>query len=438
MKRLVILGGGFAGATLARRIVGRTPADWDVVLVSEESYTTFNPMLPEVVGASIFPEHVIVPLRHILGRCPRARFIMGEARAIDRAGRTLQLDTLAGPLTLGYDTLVLALGSRARLDLLPGMAAHALPLKTIGDAMHLRNVALRRLAAMELEADEARRRLLGHVVVIGGGFSGVEVAGALADYLHGALRYYPRLRSGDIRVSLLHDGDRLLPELHASLGDRALSILRRDDVAVHLKTRALAIRADGVDLDDGTSLAAATVVATIGTMPNPLIGALGLECERGRLRVNADLSVTGDDALWALGDCAIAMNQRDGSVSPPTAQFAVRQAHCLADNLLARMRDRPTRGFSYRPRGAMAAIGRLNGVADVFGIRLAGLPAWLAWRAYYLAQVPTLSRKLRLFVEWTWEMLFAADVTHLHFRRSGEPNALLEAAATGRPAMTVD
>jgi len=173
-------------------------------------------------------------------------------------------------------------------------------------------------------------------------------------------------------------------------------------------------------LGAGEFLPASTVVCTIGTRPNALIERMLLATERGRLVVNPDLSIPHAQGLWAVGDCALVPNARDGKPSPPTAQFAVRQARCLADNLVATLRGQPTRAFSYRARGSMAAIGHRKGVADVLGIPLSGLPAWLVWRAYYLSQMPTFGRKLRIAVEWAWGMLFPNDITHLRFTRSQE------------------
>ena len=173
-RTIVIVGGGFAGTTLARDLDGKLPPGFELVLISEESYTTFNPMLPEALGASIFPEQVVAPIRQMV---ERTRFVMGRVGAIDPVRRKVTATTLAGEVTLNYAQLVLAFGNRARLDLIPGLAENALPLKTIGDAMHIRNMVLRRVAQIELESDPAVRRRLGHFVVIGGGFSGVETAG---------------------------------------------------------------------------------------------------------------------------------------------------------------------------------------------------------------------------------------------------------------------
>src|SRR5262245_35473736 len=395
-KTIVIVGGGFAGTTLARELDGKLPEGFELVLISEESYTTFNPMLPEAVGASVFPEQVVAPIRQMV---KRTRFIMGRDSSIDTRRRTITATTLAGESTIGYAHLVLAFGNRARLDLIPGLAENALPLKTIGDAMHIRNMVLRRVAQIELETDPAVRRRLGRFVVIGGGFSGVETAGELADCLAGIRRYYPRVAAEELEVTLLHDGPRLLPELPERLGVAAHRSLASREVDVRIGTRATCIGERAVAIAGGEMIPTATVICTIGTQPNPLVSRMPLPVERGRIVVNPDLSVHDVRGVWAIGDCAAITNARDGKLAPATAQFAVREAHHVAANLLAALAGGPTRAFSYKARGSMAAIGHMRGVADVFGVPLSGLPAWLLWRAYYLSQMPTLGRKLRIFVE---------------------------------------
>lgn len=436
-RSVVIVGGGFAGTAVARRLARRLPADVRLTLVSEESYTTFNPMLPEAVGASIFPEQVVAPLRELLPPGPRQSFVMGRVSSIDVQRRQLECQTLGGSRTIAYDHLVLAIGNRARLDLMPGMAEHSLPLKTVGDAVEIRNVVLRRLARIELESDPALRRALGRFVVIGGGFSGAEVAGELVDCLRSIQAYYPQVAADELQVTVLHDTERFLPELPERLGRAALRSLRRRGVDVRLSCRAAAIDADGVTLGDGSTLPARTVVCTIGTQPNALLAQLGLPLQRGRLVVEADMRVPGRDGLWALGDCAAVPNAHDNGIAPPTAQFAVRQGAQLADNLLRVLDDQPAQPFSHRSQGAMASIGHMKGVALAFGVPLSGLPAWLLWRAYYLSQMPTFGRKLRIFVEWTWGMFFPADITHLRFT----PSRVISdegrsSAATDRAAAT--
>jgi NADH dehydrogenase len=328
---------------------------------------------------------------------------------------------------------VFAFGARANLDLIPGLAEHALPLKLVGDAMFIRNRVLQRVARIELESDPVVRRRLGHFVVVGGGFSGVEVAGQLADFLRGIGRYYPRVDAGELGVTLIEGADRLLLELPASLGRAALASLMERGVDVRLGARAAEVDADGVRLVDGSTLASATVVCTIGTRPNPLVERLGVALAHGRIVTAADLSVPGAVGVWAIGDCALVGNgvaadplaggSRD-ALAPPTAQFAIAEANALARNLVAHIAGRPTQPFRHVAKGAMATTGHLKGVAVLFGVHVSGLPAWLLWRAYYLLQMPTFGRKVRIWLEWTWAMFFAADITHLRFTRSAEADAV--------------
>jgi NADH dehydrogenase len=429
-RPIVIVGGGFAGTTLARRLERRLPGH-EVVLISEESYTTFNPMLAEVVGAAVFPEHVVAPIRQMLRT---SRFVMGRVVDVDWQRRIVVAGTLAGRQEIEFAQLVFAFGSRANLELVPGLAEHALPLKLIGDAMFIRNRVLQRVARIELERDPAVRSRLGHFIVIGGGFSGVEVAGQLADFLRGVRRWYPRVEARELRVTVLEGADRLLLEMPESLGRAALASLRQRGIDVRLKARAARIDGDGVLLEGGEAIDGATVVCTIGSRPNPLVAQLGVELQRGRIVTTGDLSLPGRPGAWAIGDCALVRNggAADDAApvyAPPTAQFAVAEANALADNIVASIAGRPTRAFAHASKGMMATTGHLKGVAELLGIRLTGLPAWLLWRAYYLLQMPTLGRKLRIWVEWTWAMFFAADITHLRFTRTHEADA--DAAPAG-------
>jgi len=417
-RNIVIVGGGFAGTTLARRLERMQVVGYRVVLVSEESYTTFHPMLAEVVGAAVFPEHVVAPIRQMLRT---SRFVMGRVGGIDWQRRVLHATTLAGHQEISFAQIVFAFGARANLDLVPGLAEHALPLKLVGDAMFIRNRVLQRVARIELESDPLLRRRLGHFIVIGGGFSGVEVSGQLADFLRGVRRYYPRVDADELRVTVLEGAERLLLEMPPSLARAALASLA----------------ARGVDVRLGA------VVCTIGTRPNPLVEQLDVALARGRIVTAADLSIPGRDGAWAIGDCALIRNDvetdnDDGPArqqyAPPTAQFAVAEAVALARNIAAQVTGLPTRGFRHVSRGAMATTGHLKGVAALFGVRLSGLPAWLLWRAYYLVRMPTLGRKLRIWVEWAWSMLFAADITHLRFTRTHEADPPPRAdAVTAKP-----
>jgi NADH dehydrogenase len=314
LRNIVIVGGDFACTTLARALERQRLPGHRVVLISEESYTTFNPMLSEVVGASVFPEHVVAPMRQMLRPQSGSQFVMGRVSGVDFERRPVHASTLAGVRQIAYEHLVLAFGSRANLDLLPGLAQHALPLKLVGDAMHIRNRVLQRVAAIELETDPVARRRLGRFIVIGGGLSSVEVAGAIHDVLRGVARYYPRVQPDELAVTLLENGDRLLPELAPSLGRAATRSVR----ARHRPTCAWALGPRGSrpaawSSPTGECIAAATVVCTIGTRPNPLLERLGLPALRGRLETAPDLAVVGAPHLWAIGDCASCASSRPGA-----------------------------------------------------------------------------------------------------------------------------
>lgn len=413
-KRILIVGGGFAGITLAEQLEHRLPKGWRLTLVSQENFITYNPLLPEVVGASIMPGHVVAPLRQMI-HC--SSVCMAQVTDIDLAQRTVHyLGEGAG--TLHYDQLVLAVGVQANLHLVRGMAQYALPLKTLGDALFLRNRVIARLEQAELQPMDEARRWLTSFVVIGGGFSGVETAGELLDFLRASLRYYPRIRPEDVRVVLLHGQDRLLPELSGSLGEFAGRRMVRNGIEVRLNARAVRIDDRHVTLADGEIIQAGTVISTVGTMPHSFVNDLDLPKERGRIVTNPDMSVPGHAGVWALGDCAMVPNALDGKPSPPTAQFADRQARVLARNIAASLQGRKTDAFSYKPVGQLSSIGHNKAVAEMFGLRISGFIAWLMWRGVYLLKIPTLARKTRLFLEWNWAMFFPPDIAHLGFRRS--------------------
>ena len=413
-KNLVIVGGGFAGVTLAQHLERKLPAGWRLTLVSQENFITFNPLLPEVVGASILPGHVIAPHRQMI-HC--SHVCMAQVTEIDYESRVVHY-LGEGSGMLRYDQLVLACGVNANLDLVKGMAQHALPLKTLGDALFLRNRIVSRLEQAELQPDPVARRWLTTFVVIGGGFSGVETAGVLTDFLRASLKYYPRIERDDIRVVLLHGQNRLLPELSASLGEFAGRKMRMHGLDVRLEARAARIDDRAVTLASGEIIPAGTVICTIGTMPNSLVTDSPLPKDRGRVKVHADMSVPGFEGVWAIGDCAAVPNKLDGKISPPTAQFADRQGRQLAANIAAKLRGAPTREFSFKPVGQLSTIGHNKAVAEMFGIKLSGFIAWLLWRGIYLLKIPTFSRKSRLFLEWNWAMFFPPDISHLGYRRT--------------------
>ena len=413
-KNLVIVGGGFAGARAAKLLEHRLPPEWNLTLVSQDNYITFNPLLPEVVGASILPGHVIAPHRQMV-HC--SQVCMANVIGIDTVSKEIEYIG-EGPGRMKYDQLVLACGTNANLDLVRGMGQYALPLKTLGDALFLRNRVISRLEQAELQPVREHKRWLTSFVIVGGGFSGVETAGELVDFLHASLRYYRNIYRDDIRIVLLHSGDRLVPELSPSLGAFTLKKMQGFDVEVRLNARAVRVTDRAVHLDNGDILPAGTVICTIGTQPNPLLDDIPAPKERGRLKVDDDFSVPGVEGIWAAGDCAAVRNATDGKVAPPTAQFAEAAATRLAGNIIAKLAGAPTAPFRYSPKGQLASIGHNKAVAEIFGLRISGFIAWLMWRGLYLLRVPTFARKSRLFLEWNWAMFFPPDISHLGYRRT--------------------
>jgi NADH dehydrogenase len=426
-KTLLIVGGGFAGTRAAQVLERTLPPEWTLTLISQENFITFNPLLPEVVGASILPSHVIAPHRQMI-QC--SHVCMAQVTEIDTAARMVHyLGEGAG--TMPYDQLILACGTNANLDVVRGMGNYGLPLKTLGDAMFLRNRIIARLEQAELQPDPEHRRWLTSFIVVGGGFSGVETAGELVDFLYASLRYYRRISCEDLRIVLLHGTDRLLPELSPPLGAFTLRKMRARRIDVRLNARAVRVTDRDVHLESGEIIQGGTVICTIGTQPNSLLDSIPAQKNRGRLVVNPDFSVPGVEGVWAAGDCAAVVNALDGTLCPPTAQFAEAQAKQLAANIVCQLKGQPTRPFRYRPKGQLCSVGHNKAVAEIFGVRISGFVAWLMWRGLYLLRIPTLARKARLFLEWNWAMFFPPDVAHLGYRRTVRRNP----AAT-QPART--
>ena len=410
-KSLVIVGGGFAGVYAARYLKSKLPKEWQIILFSQENHFIFTPLLGDVVGSSINPMHVVWPVRQMArgALCRTAALTRIDLPARQVHYRTADGRTAQQP----YDHLVLACGSAVNLDIIPGMAAHGWPLKTMGDALMLRNHLIGQLERAEVETDpEARRRLLS-VVVVGAGFSGVEVAGEINDLLKASARFYHHLRPDDIRVSLLEGRDRILPDLPASLSEFAHKKMSQRGIDIRLKTLAASVTDRGVHLKDDTVIGAGTVVCTIGTTVNPVLAALGLPLAYNRIVTDPDMRVQGQKEVWALGDCAAVPNAYDQKTCPPTAQVGVRQAKQLAANLRRAIAGEPTRAFSYKPLGMLAAIGNHKGVGLVFGFRVSGFLAWFLWRGVYLGKMPSLARKIQIAFDWAWQLFFPRDIVQL-------------------------
>lgn len=419
-RRVAIVGGGFAGAAVARRLARMLPGGWDVVVYSRENHLVFTPMLAEVVGATINPLHVVWPVRE-MARGAVCRTAAVEELDLD--GRQLVYRGAHGELERdGYDHLVLACGLPARLDVIGGMAEHGWPIKTMGDALGLRNHLIQQLERAEVETDPKRKAALLSFVVVGGGFTGIEVAGAMNDLLRRASKYYKRVDAGEIRVTVLDHGKRILAPLRESLSRFAERRMRRAGIDVRNGVGVGEVTPDGVRFGDDGYLDAGTVICAIGTGIDPLVSESGLPLEHNRIRVRPDMRVEGHDDVWALGDCAAVINAWDGSTAPTLAQFATRQAKQLARNIAAAVAGRPTRPFRYHPEGVFATIGHRSAVGVAFRVRLTGFAAWSAWHAIYLAKMPSAARRLQISVEWIMNFFVPPEIVELStLRTDGRP-----------------
>jgi NADH dehydrogenase len=376
-------------------------------IVSPENYMLFTPLLPEAASGTLEPRHVVVPLRLM---CRRAELVLGRVTGLDTARRVVAVEALDGPIEIGYERLVLALGSVSRALPVPGLAEHGRGFRDLADAIALRNHILRQLeAAAAAATQEARERHLTFVFV-GAGYAGVEALAELADLVRDALRFYPGLRGAHQRWVLVDAAPKILPEIPTRLGDYAAAQLAGRGVEIHVSTRLDSADAGGVMLSDGTRVETETLVWTAGVRASPSLAGLDLPLdERGRVPVDDCLRVTGLNGVWALGDCAAVPNlATPGTTDPPTSQHALRQARRLAKNLVGQPRP-----YRYRMLGQAATLGRYKGIADVLGLRLRGFPGWFFTRTYHLYQLPLVSRKLRVVVDWTVALLFRRDIAEL-------------------------
>jgi NADH dehydrogenase len=419
-KRVVILGGGFGGVYVAvhlgKLFTKKELEDVEIVLVNRENYIVFQPLLPEVISGSVELNHVIAPIRRM---APKALLYTRDVESIDPVARTVTLSpgNRPVPLTLSYDHLVIALGTCLDDSKIPGMREHASPFKYLGDALYIRNQIVRALEEAEAESDpEIRRRLLTFVVA-GGGFSGVECIAEMNDFLREAVGAYHNICESDLRLILLQRGDRILPELTESLAEFAHRLLVKRGVEIRLGASLKAVSALAVVVEDKTTrttetIPAGTTVATVPAGPHRLLSALPLPHDKGRIVVDQHTEVSGWPGVWALGDCA-AIQQVDGQTSPPTAQHALRQGKTCAENIVASYRGTPKKIFGFTGLGKLGSLGRRSAVAEIFGIHLKGLIAWVLWRGVYVTKFPGLGGQIRLLSDWILDVFLPRDITQL-------------------------
>jgi NADH:ubiquinone reductase (H+-translocating) len=398
---VLILGGGFAGAYVAR-LLGERGA----TIVSPENFMLYTPLLPEAASGTLEPRHAVVPLRVM---CPHAELLLGHATAIDLERRTAQIRTDVGAQTIRWQELVLALGAVPRVAPVPGLTEHGLSFKSLADAIDLRNHVLRELEAADAALDDHERKRRLTFVFVGAGYAGVEALAELSDLVEDAIRHYPGLRPVPRRWVLVDAAPKILPEIPSRLGEYAARELTERGVEIHVGTTLEDVTATDVTLAGGMRIPTGTLVWTAGVAANPLVRTLGLPLdERNRVEVDEVLRVRGHEHVWSLGDCARVPNTRSDKPDPPTCQHALRQARRLAKNLQG-----DPQPYGYRMLGQVATLGRYKGIADVLGVRLRGFPGWFVTRTYHLYQLPLLSRKLRVVVDWTTSLLFRRDIVEL-------------------------
>lgn len=416
-KRVLILGGGFAGMYAAlhlERRLGRRD-DVEVTLVSRDNYFLFTPMLHEVAASDLNASAIVISLRKLL---PRLSFVEGDVTALDLEAKQAMvahggLDGHSHPVP--YDYVVLAMGSETNYFGKPGPREYSLTMKTLGDAMLLRNSLIDRLEEADADCVTAgQRKAIVTFVVVGGGFAGVETAGAINDFVHGALPFYPNIQHANVRVMLVHGGEEVLPELGEDLGAYTRKKLIEHGVEVRTGIHVKDVTETGVLLPDGSLVPTKTVVWVAGVTPPSLLKKLPCEKVHGRLKVNARMEVPGFPGVWALGDCAsIPDLTQGGKPCPPTAQHAMRQGKQAARNVCAALKGQPGKVFRYKMLGQLAAIGQRAGVARILGLKFSGTFAWFLWRTIYLAKLPKLETKLRVAMGWTLDLFFRKDVVQL-------------------------
>jgi NADH dehydrogenase len=415
-KRILILGGGFGGVYTARYLEKLLkPSEATIHLVNRENYWVYQPMLPEVISGSIGITDVVSPIRRL---CPRTHLVMREVEHIDLKNKVVIVSPGFKPrrMELRYDYLVLALGGVTNFYGMPGMIEHAKPFRTLADALVLRNHVLHVLEEAEVESDPDLRAKLLTFVVGGGGFSGVEVVAELNDFIRRVKRNYLRLRDQPVRCVLVHSRDRILPEMTETLALFAQKILRKRGVEIILKDRLAAASSEKAILKSGREIACKTIVSTVPSVLAPVLGKL--ECAKGSkdgggLVVNGNLEFIGyEGSVWVLGDCASAKTAA-GNPVPPTAQHAVREAATVALNIRAKITGAPSRIFAFEGLGKLGSLGHYSAVAEILGVRVSGLAAWLLWRGIYLMKMPGIRNKVRIALDWIVALVFPPDLVQI-------------------------
>lgn len=424
------MGGGFGGIYCAKKLetlIAKRKIDAEITLVSRQNYFVFTPMLPQVISGMIESNHVVVPIRQAL---KQTKFYEAGVSSIDVRNKKVNVEVNGGEgpsfyLSLEYDHLVVSLGSDTNFLGISNIEDSVFTLKNLKDALVLRNHIIDMLERADIEVDPEKLKQMTNFIVVGGGLSGIETAAELNSFFSKAVKYYPNLKTrfqkNPISITVIQSRDRILPEINSELASFTLKKLRRDGISVVLDSKVVNVTngSTKISCKDGRQsiIPANTVIWTAGISPNPITASI--PCEKpasGRLPVDSFLRVKGYQNVWAVGDCAYIVHEITGEQFPATAQHALREAEIVAENIVSILKTESTtelKTFKYSRNAQMAVIGSKTAIANIAGVNLSGFLIWCLWRAVYLKKLPMFKKRLRVLFDWTMDLFFDPDLTHL-------------------------
>ena len=426
-KKIVILGGGFAGVECTRQLESKFGNDPDIelVMVSEDNFLLFTPMLPQVASGMIETRHIVLPIRTI---CKKTKFYEGRIKNIDPFGKLVNLWGTGDKrsISIHYDFLVVALGSETNFFGMADVEKNAYTMKTLNDAVVLRNRIIDMLEQAENETNPILRKSFLNFVVAGGGFAGIETAGELMDLILDARKHYPTIHKDDLKVIVIEALPMILPGFNEKLAEFAKQKLIERGIDIKLQTAITSFDGnevttksidqnpkDPVDESKVDSIRTKTLIWTAGVTPVNTIKRSMLKTDRGKVIINEYLEVQDFPGVFAIGDCALFLNPETKRPFPPTAQIAEAQAKTAAKNLTALIKNSEKEEFEYHSKGQMAIIGKRSGIATFLGMNISGFWAWLIWRNVYLSKIPTLDKQIRVFLDWVIDLFFDRDISRL-------------------------
>ncbi|WP_327032847.1 NAD(P)/FAD-dependent oxidoreductase [Micromonospora ureilytica] len=418
-KRILVVGAGHVGLYAALRLSKKLSSrEAEVMVVDPQPHMTYQPFLPEAAAGNISPRHSVVPLRRELRRC---KMVAGTVTRIEHARKVATVQPISGPAReITYDHVIVAPGSVSRTLPIPGLHEQGIGFKTIGEAIYLRNHVLDRLDVAAATPDPDVRRSALTFTFVGGGYAGIEALAEMEDMARDALRYYPELKQDEVRWVLVEATQRVLPEVDRDMGAYTVQQLMKRNMDIRLDTR-LESCVDGVvKLSDGDSFRSDTIVWTAGVKPSPMLDATDFpRDDRRRITCLPTLQVVDGDRVvegaWSAGDCAAVpdLTKEPGNFCSPSAQHAVRQAARMADNITAVLRGREPVNYKHKHVGSVASLGLHKGVAQVYGIKMTGWPAWVMHRTYHMSRIPSFNRKVRVVVDWSLAFFLKREVVAL-------------------------